>query len=79
MEGKIKWYKKEKGYGFITGNDNKDYFVHYTALPEGQEDIREKDEIKVSFEVKTTERGTQAVDIKFANKNSSSDEDEDEE
>jgi CspA family cold shock protein len=74
MDGKIKWYRREKGYGFITGNDNKDYFVHYTALPEGQEDIKEEDEIKVSFEIKTTDRGTQAIDIKLAEKESSDEE-----
>jgi CspA family cold shock protein len=65
MEGKIKWYKREKGFGFVVGSDNKDYFVHYTALPQDQEDVRESDEIAVTFEVKETDRGTQAVDIKF--------------
>ena len=68
MEGKIKWYKREKGYGFITGSDGKDYFVHYTALPQDQEDVRESDNIEVSFEVKETDRGVQAQDIKFLEK-----------
>ena len=63
MEGTIKWYNREKGYGFITGEDNKDYFMHYSALPQGQEDIREEAKIKVTFDVKETDRGTQAQNI----------------
>ena len=73
MEGKIKWYKREKGYGFITGEDGKDYFMHYTALPEDQQDVREDDEFKVSFETKEGRDGRlQAGEIKF--EGSSSDE-----
>ena len=62
MKGKIKWYRKEKGYGFVTGEDDKDYFVHYTSLPQDTDNIDGKD---VTFEVKDTDRGTQAVDIVF--------------
>ena len=71
MEGKIKWYKREKGYGFLTGDDGKDYFVHYTALPEDQQDVRESDEIKVTFETKEGRDGRlQASEIKFVNSDS---------
>lgn len=65
MEGTIKWYKREKGYGFITGEDSKDYFVHHTALPQDQEDVVESDGIKVTFEIKETDRGVQAQEIVF--------------
>lgn len=65
MNGKIKWYRTEKGYGFIVGEDGKDYFVHHSALPEDMEDTREEDNQKVTFDLKKTERGPQAVDIKF--------------
>ena len=68
MNGKIKWYKREKGYGFIVGEDGKDYFVHYTALPQDMQDAREEDEMKVTFELKDTDRGPQAVDIVFEEK-----------
>ena len=71
MEGKIKWFKREKGYGFITGDDEKDYFVHYTALPEDQQDVRESDNIKVTFETKEGRDGRlQAGDIKFVKEDS---------
>lgn len=62
MEGKIKWYRKEKGYGFITGTDDKDYFVHYSDLPEDMDNIDGRD---VSFELKEGRRGPQAAEIKF--------------
>lgn len=65
MNGTIKWYNSEKGYGFISGEDSKDYFVHYTSLPEGYQTVKEEQEIKVTFEVKETERGTQAHEIVF--------------
>jgi CspA family cold shock protein len=65
MKGKIKWFVKTKGYGFITGEDSKDYFVHSTALPEEQEDIHEEDNAEVTFDVINTDRGTQAQNVVF--------------
>ena len=32
MQGKVKWFNQEKGFGFIVGSDNKEYFVHYTQI-----------------------------------------------
>ena len=33
--GKVKWYDAEKGFGFISGDDGADIFLHANALPEG--------------------------------------------
>lgn len=68
MEGKIKWFKNDKGYGFITGDDGKDYFMHYTAL-EGIVDQDERENLQdksVSFNLKDTDRGPQAIDVKLS-------------
>jgi len=58
------------------GEDSKDYFVHYSALPEGQEDIKENNKITVTFEVKETQRGTQAQNIVFVKSDEESSDEE---
>ena len=78
MKGTIKWFKREKGFGFITGEDNKDYFVHSTALPQGQDDIKESDEIKVSFDAKDTDRGVQAQNVVLEENDASTDDEDSE-
>ncbi len=60
MEGKIKWYNFKKGYGFVLGEDGKEYFVHFTAVPKGTR-LNENDE--VTFDVEETEKGPQARNL----------------
>jgi len=62
MEGKVKWYNFKKGFGFIQAEDEKDYFVHYTQVPKG---VTLKDNDKVTFEVKETDKGLQATNIQL--------------
>jgi len=61
MKGKIKWYNARKGYGFITGEDNKEVFVHRTGIEAGTS-LNEGDEVQ--FEVESSERGPQAKNVK---------------
>lgn len=66
MEGIVKWYNLKKGYGFIKGDDEQDYFVHFSALNGAM--LREND--KVSFDAVDTERGKQAQKVKLLQKGS---------
>ena len=67
MEGTVKWYNFKKGYGFITGDDSTEYFVHYSALGKGVF-LREND--KVSFEPFDGEKGKQAQNVVLVQKGS---------
>jgi len=60
MKGKVKWFNGAKGFGFITGEDNKEYFVHESGIKQGP--INEDDE--VSFDVEEGDRGPKAVNVK---------------
>ncbi|PKM60057.1 MAG: hypothetical protein CVU99_10165 [Firmicutes bacterium HGW-Firmicutes-4] len=32
MNGTVKWFNSEKGFGFITGEDGKDVFAHFSQI-----------------------------------------------
>lgn len=50
MRGTVKWFNPRTGYGFITGEDGNDYFVHYTSIQtDGFRTLKEKKE--VTFDV----------------------------
>ena len=60
MEGTVKWYNVKKGYGFIAGSDDKEYFVHFTGLTQGTKLYT--DDV-VEFEAAETEKGLQAQKV----------------
>jgi len=61
MKGTMKWYNARKGYGFVRGEDEKEVFVHRSALPEGTT-LDEGDQI--SYDIENSEKGLQAKNIK---------------
>ena len=62
MQGKVKWFNAEKGYGFIEGDDGKDVFVHFSAIQaEGFKTLEEGQ--AVEFEVVEGARGPQAANV----------------
>ncbi|MGH2832627.1 MAG: cold-shock protein [Solirubrobacteraceae bacterium] len=64
--GTVKWFSDDKGFGFITPDDeSKDLFVHHSAiLGEGFRSLAEG--AKVSYEATAGEKGPQATNVQLA-------------
>jgi CspA family cold shock protein len=61
-KGKVKWFSNEKGYGFITTDEGKDVFVHFSAISiEGYKTLAEGD--AVEFEITSGAKGDQASNV----------------
>ena len=57
MNGTVKWFNAEKGFGFITSEEGKDLFVHFSEIQkEGFKTLEEGE--KVTFEVKEGQKRT---------------------
>lgn len=62
MQGKVKWFNAEKGYGFIEREDGGDVFVHYSAIQaEGFRTLEEGQ--AVQFDIVEGNRGPQAANV----------------
>jgi cold shock protein len=61
--GRVKWYEKDKGFGFLTSDDGGDVFVHKAALPSGVEDLRAGQ--RVEFGIVDSRKGAQALSLKL--------------
>jgi cold shock protein len=62
MQGKVKWFNPEKGYGFIEVEEGKDVFVHYSEIQdEGFKTLEEGQEVE--FEIVEGNRGPQAASV----------------
>jgi len=60
MKGTVKFFNNEKEFGFISGEDGKEYFVHKTGLKEGVN--LDKDD-SVIFETEKGDKGMKAVKV----------------
>ena len=62
MNGTVKWFNAEKGFGFITGEDGNDVFAHFSQIQkEGFKTLEEGQEVE--FNVVEGQRGLQAENI----------------
>ncbi len=67
MKGTVKFFDTGKKFGFITGDDGKEYFVHESAVKDGV--LREND--SVEFETEQGERGPKALNVTKVNEETS--------
>lgn len=63
MRGKIKWFDAQKGYGFITTDDGKEIFVHFSSIESGKTYIGLDKEDVVEFEIGKNNKGPQAIKV----------------
>ncbi|HHY44758.1 MAG TPA: cold shock domain-containing protein [Firmicutes bacterium] len=62
MQGRVKWFNAEKGYGFIERDDGPDVFVHYTAIQsDGFRTLNQGD--TVEFDIVEGPKGLQAANV----------------
>ena len=67
LTGTVKWFSKDKGYGFITRDDNQgDVFVHFTAIQkEGFKTLEQGQ--RVEFEIEDDVKGPRAKNVIILN------------
>lgn len=62
--GTVKWWEEEKGYGFIQGDDNESYFIHYKNIKEkGIKNLYRGQ--RVNFIPEETDKGLTAIKLHY--------------
>lgn len=59
--GKVKFYDKDKGFGFVSRDDGGDVFVPSSALPSGMDEL--KAGTRIEFGVAAGKKGEQALSV----------------
>ena len=62
VQGTVKWFNAEKGFGFISQESGPDVFAHFSEIQSNGFKSLE-DGQKVTFEVEQGQRGLQATNI----------------
>ena len=63
LEGKVKWFDPQKGYGFIQREEGDDVFVHFSSIEgDGFKSLEEGQ--NVTFEIVDSDKGPQASKVR---------------
>lgn len=63
MNGKVKWFDDKKGFGFILGENDKEYFCHQSdIIMKGYRTLAQDDQ--VTFDIIKRDRGPAASNIR---------------
>lgn len=64
MNGTVKWFNAEKGFGFIEREGGDDVFVHFSAIQsQGYKSLEEGQ--RVEFDLEKGQRGPQATNVRL--------------
>lgn len=69
MNGTVKWFNAEKGYGFISSDeDQKDYFVHFSAImTQGYKSLSEGQRVTFDIEADPKDKNkSRAINVSIA-------------
>lgn len=62
LNGTVKWFNDDKGFGFIAQESGPDVFVHFSAINgTGRRSLADGE--AVSFEITQGQKGPQAVNV----------------
>lgn len=61
--GKITFWNKKKGYGFIKREDGQDFFFHASRLFDGLTEEQVKKDLTVGFNIIQHQKGAMAINI----------------
>lgn len=63
MIGKVKWFNERKGFGFLTGDDGNEVFVHYSGIV-GMKFKTLAEAEPVEYDIVDCDKGVQAVNVR---------------
>lgn len=61
-KGTVKWFNAKKGFGFISDEEGKDIFVHFSAITMDGFKVLEEGQA-VAFDIVNGEKGPQAANV----------------